>query len=97
MANWTITYIWLWLGLPGGPVVKNLPAMQKTQEAEVRSLGLEDPWNRKWQPSPVFLPEKFHGQGSLAGYSPWSGKESMESMELQSMEWHLYDLDSGFL
>ena len=28
------------------------------------------PWSRKWQPTPVFLPEKFHGQRSLAGYSP---------------------------
>ena len=24
---------------------------------------------------PVFLPEKFHGQRSLAGYSPWGCKE----------------------
>ena len=28
------------------------------------------PWRRKWQPSPVFLLEKSHGQWSLAGYSP---------------------------
>ena len=28
------------------------------------------PWRRKWQPTPVFLPGKFHGQRSLAGYSP---------------------------
>ena len=33
-----------------------------------------DPWvgkiscSRKWQPSPVFLPEKFHGQRILVGY-----------------------------
>ena len=33
------------------------------------------PWNRKWQPTPVFLPGKFHGQRSLAGYSPWDHKE----------------------
>ena len=32
------------------------------------------PWNRKWQPAPVFLPEKFHGQKSLAVYSPWGCK-----------------------
>ena len=25
--------------------------------------------------TPVFLPEKSHGQRSLAGYSPWGGKE----------------------
>ena len=28
------------------------------------------PWRRKWQPTPVFLPGKFHGQRSLEGYSP---------------------------
>ena len=27
-------------------------------------------WRRKWQPTPVFLPEKSHGQRSLVGYSP---------------------------
>ena len=34
------------------------------------------PWRRKWQPTPVFLPRKSHGQRSLAGYSPRDGKES---------------------
>ena len=34
------------------------------------------PWRRKWQPTPVFLPGKFHRQRSLAGYSPWLCKES---------------------
>ena len=29
-------------------------------------LGQEDPWRRKWQPTPVFLPGEFHGQRSLA-------------------------------
>ena len=29
------------------------------------------PWRRKWQPTSVFLPGKFHGQRSLGGYSPW--------------------------
>ena len=33
------------------------------------------PWNRKWQPAPVFLPGKFHGQRSLADYHPWGHKE----------------------
>ena len=33
-------------------------------------------WRRKWQPTPLFLPEKSHGRRSLVGYSPWSGKES---------------------
>ena len=34
------------------------------------------PWRRKWQPTPVFLLEKSHGQRRQAGYSLWDGKES---------------------
>ena len=34
------------------------------------------PWRREWQPSPVLLPGKSHGQRSLVGYSPWGRKES---------------------
>ena len=33
------------------------------------------PWKRKWQPTPVFLPGKSHGQWSLAGCSLWGYKE----------------------
>ena len=33
-------------------------------------------WRRKWQPTPLFLPEKSHGQRSPEGYSPWGHKES---------------------
>ena len=32
-------------------------------------------FNRKWQPTPVLLLGKSHGQRSLVGYSPWSHKE----------------------
>ena len=30
--------------------------------------GLEDPMERKWQPTPIFLPGKSCGQRSLVGY-----------------------------
>ena len=53
-------------------MVKSLPAVQETQ---VRSLGQEDPWRREWQPTPLFVLGEFHGQRSLAGYSPWALKE----------------------
>ena len=33
------------------------------------------PWRRKWQPTPVFLPGKSHGQRNLVIYSPWCLKE----------------------
>ena len=32
------------------------------------------PWRRAWQPTLVFLPGEYHGQRSLAGYSPWGHK-----------------------
>ena len=44
--------------------------MPETQETWVQSLGQGDPWSRKGQPSPIFLTGEFHGQRSLAGYSP---------------------------
>ena len=33
------------------------------------------PWRRKWQPTPVSLPGKSHGHGSLVGYSPSGHRE----------------------
>ena len=49
--------------------------MQETRHGFNPWVG-KIPWNRKWQPPPVFLPGKFHGQRNLAGYSPWGLKES---------------------
>ena len=40
------------------------------------------PWRRKWQPTPVFLPETSHEQRSLAGYSPRGCKESDTTKQL---------------
>ena len=48
-----------------------LVTQQAMQEMQVWSLGGKTPWRRKWQPTPVFLPGKSHGQRSLEGYSPW--------------------------
>ena len=65
-----------YLGFPGGAVVKHPPAMQKAQETQIQSLGQEDSPGEGWQPTPVFLTGKFHGQRSLASYSQWGCKES---------------------
>ena len=43
--------------------------MQETQETWVQSLSPEDPLEKEKQTTPVFLPEEFHGQRSLMGYS----------------------------
>ena len=42
----------------------------------VRSLGWKDSLGREWLPTPIFLPGEFHGQRSLAGYSPWRSQKT---------------------
>ena len=65
-------YIYIWASL----VVKNLPAMQESQEMWVHSLIGKITWRRAWQLTPVFLPGESYGQRNLANYSPWGRKES---------------------
>ena len=57
-------------------MVKNLPPVQETW---VRSLGQKDPLEKEMV---VFVPGEFHGQRSLAGYSPWGRKESDKTERL---------------
>ena len=58
----------------GGAVVKNPPANAGEAGDWVQPPVGKIPGRRKWQP--IFLPEKFHGQRSLVGSSPWGHKES---------------------
>jgi len=59
------------MDFPGGSSGKE-PACQCRRRKRCRF----DPWvrriswSRKWQPTPVFLPGKFHGQRRLVGSSP---------------------------
>ena len=41
---------------------------------KIQGMWVRPPWRRKWLPTPVFLPGEPHGQRSLVGYSPWSGR-----------------------
>ena len=50
----------------------------------VQSLGLEDPQEKEMVPTPVLLSEEFHGQRSLAGYSPW-GRKELDRTEWQTL------------
>ena len=56
------------------------------------------PWRRKWQPTPVFFPEKIpwteepHGQRSLTDYSPWGCRiRHIEATE------HAHTLDAYYM
>ena len=44
----------------------------------------------KWQPIPVFLPEDFHGQKNLAGYSPQDHKELERIEQLTHTHTHTH-------
>ena len=42
-------------------------------------------WRRKWQPTPVLLPGKFHGLRNLVGYSSWGHKQLDMTEQLHSL------------
>ena len=63
------------MGFPGDSVVKSLPASIGSAGDRGSIPGSERfPCRRKWQPAPVFLPRKSHGQRNLLGYSTWGPK-----------------------
>ena len=76
-----------WDGLPGGRVVKNLPA----NAGDPRDVGSipgsgRSPGGGSGNLLPLLLPGKFHGQRSLAGYSPWGPEESKASEHMERRE-----------
>ena len=62
----------------------------ETQEIWLRSLGQEDPLEQEMAPYSSFLPGKFHGQRSLAGYSPQGCKELDTTEQLSTAQHILY-------
>ena len=74
-SKWIHVYVWLSLGFPSGPMIKNPPAMQEPQEMRVRSPS--------WEKS---LEEGLAIHFSiLAGRIPWTEEPGgLQSMGLQS-------------
>ena len=85
-------FFWLCLvlGLPRWLSGKESACQCRRQEFDLWIQKI--PWRRKWQPTPVFLPGKFHGQRSLAGCTPWGCKAS-EMTEHTST--HMLSLGGG--
>ena len=77
-------------GLPRWLSVKNPPA----NAGHLGSILVgKIPWRRKWHPTPVFLPGRPHGWGSLVSYGPrgqkrvghyWATKQEQQPMKLRS-------------
>ena len=61
------------------------------QEVQVQCLSWNIPWRRKWQPTPVLLPGKFHGQRSMEGCIVHEfAKESDMTLRLTTITLLLY-------
>ena len=61
--------------------------MKEIQETQVQSLAGNFPWWKIWQPIPVFLPGKSHGQRNLVGYSSWGCKELDMTEHARTRSW----------
>ena len=72
------------MGFPVAQMVKNLPAIH------VPGLG-RSPGKGNGNP---LLPREFHGQRSLAGYSPWDCKE-LDTTERLTLSFHTFRLLIG--
>ena len=48
---------------------------------------------RQWQPTPVLLPRKSHGQRSLVGCSPWGREDSDTTEQLHFHTFHFHALE----
>ena len=58
-------------GFPRGSVGKESAShCGRCRRRECDRWVRKTPWGRAWQPTPVFLPGRPHGQRSLGGYSP---------------------------
>ena len=65
------------MGFPDGSVDKEASCKARdTGDVSLIPESGRSPGGKKWQPTPVFLPGKFHGQRSLEGYTPGRHKES---------------------
>ena len=74
----------VWLGFPGDASDKDPTCLcRRCKSCRFDPWVGKIPWSRKWQPTPVFLPGKSHGQRSLVGYSPWGCKETWLSTHTQ--------------
>ena len=60
------------------------------------SLWVEKiPWRKKWQPTPVFLPVKSHGQKTREGYSPGGSQSVRHDLATEFTGTHTYTKKHG--
>ena len=87
-SNPNYLLITITLGLPRGHNSKESACQcRRHKRPSISPWVGKSPWRRKWQPIPVFLPEKFRGQRSLVGYGPWSHKSQNTYTHILHTPW----------
>ena len=61
--------------------LKGLPQCRRHKRHRFDPWVGKIPWRRIWQPTPVFLRRKSHGQRSWVGYSPYVGCKESDTTE----------------
>ena len=102
-----IIIFWKKIGYQRGRTIENLlftiytwlsgkePACQCRRHGFNPWVG-KIPWRRKWQPTPVFLSGKSHGQRSLMDYSSWGHRRvryDLVTKQQQQLFFNLLNLD----
>ena len=68
----------IYIGFPGGASGKEFTCQGRRHKRHGFDPWVgKIPWRRKWQPDPVFLPGKFHGQRSLVRYGTGAAKSQI--------------------
>ena len=80
--QWERVPIFYWNVLRSGPLWYLRGKEFACNAGDRFNTWVKIPWIREWLLTPVFLPEEFHGQRSLVGYSPWGCKESDTTEQL---------------
>ena len=74
------------------PGIETMPPAVETQSPNhwtAREIPSPLHWSG-WQPTPVLVPGKSHGQRSLVGYSSWGRKESDTTERLQFIGYSMF-------
>ena len=80
------------MGFPSGSGGKE-SACNAGDPGLVPELG-RFPWRMKWQPTPVFLPEKSHGQRNLESCNPWCHKKMGHNLLTKQQQVELENIKS---
>ena len=78
-------YMCVYMGFPHSSAVKSPPPPRQCRRCGFNPWVGKIPWRRKWQPTPVFLPGKSHGQRRLAGYGLWGSQKSGMTEQLNHL------------